>query len=1171
MILQKIKKSIEKIGIPCFLDYNDATYYCAVLIPETNGKESIKVDIQFIWEDGNPILLADEWIKSLRMNKELKAIVLGSGNNYAGYVLRVKVIDVSICSYIPVDDTPKYNISIDNDSSMGTVSGAGQYKEGKTCTISCTPFEQYYFDGWDKFVSGEDNWESAGTIYDNPYRFTVDQDLMFEAIYGNKYHVEVVSAGNGTVSGSGYYEPTESCTITATPNTGYHFVNWTVNGLELTTDNPYTFIPTGDITITANFVPYYNISVLSSGNGSVSGGGTYNSGETVSLTATPDSGYRLVNWTENGVEVSTSNPYTFTCTGNRTIVGNFEEFIPLVINCSASSSVVLTNSSNQTYTLNLSAGENVYEGDVPGFALDEITGLKKGNNAATYDNVISIDAIGLTSWTTVEQQSFDNCSNLTSITLPNTITSIGQKAFYYCSSLTSITLSNSLTTIENDAIRNCSSLTSITLPNSLTTIGEYVFYGCNSLTFITLSNSLTTIGQYAFYNCVPSSLTLPSTLTSIGNRAFYNNSKLNSITCLATIPPTLGSDALSSTNDCPIYVPVDSVNDYKTAWTSYAYRIAGDIPEPTEDNLFVECKNITSVILTNSNSQTYTLNLSAGRNYYTGTEPGFSINEITGLKRGNSNVNNIVSIDASDLTSWTTVENQAFSSCSSLTSITLPNSITTLGYSAVSGCSKLTSITLPDSLTTIESDVFANCNKLESLHIPANVSSIAQRIGYALQSLASITVDPNNVKYSDGNGSNCLIENDKLILGSISAVIPNNITYISGYAFHYMPISSITLPDSITTIESYAFGNTALTSINLSANVSFLGFGAFNSCFNLTSITIDSNNVKYNDGNGGNCIIETATNKLITGCNNTTIPNTVVALGDYAFQGCTFTSITLPSSLTTIGQNVFSNCSNLQTLTIPASVNNIGNSAFWSYLWYIEFEGTTPATLQTTSIFLSNYPIYVPSSAVSDYQTAWPTYASRIQAKPQPSGSDYLRVDTSGNTEVILTNANNDTYTWTIPGAGINYYEGTEPGFAINEITGLKKSSRLLSSIKIVDASKLTSWTTVENQAFDNCQGLISFKLPNSITTIGSSAFNYCVKLTSLTLPDTLTSIDSFAFNGSRGLTSITFLSTTPPTLGSSVFNQTNNCPIYVPAASVNDYKTAPVWSNYADRIQPIS
>lgn len=1384
MILQKIKKSIEKIGIPCFLDYNDATSYCAVLIPETNGKESIKVDIQFIWEDGNPILLADEWIKSLRMNKELKAIVLGSENNYAGFVLRVKVIDVSICSYIPTGN--RYTITIVNDTTKGSVSGAGKYLEGKTCTLTAYPNEQYYFVGW---LTPDDD-----VVHENPYSFTVEGDATYESYFLSKYHVEVESAGNGTVSGSGYYEPTESCTITATPNTEYHFVNWTVSGLELTTSNPYTFIPTGDITITANFAintytisasgtngtvsgdgsynygttctltatpntgyeftswtengnvvstnssysftvegnrtlvanftaidytvsvsssgngsvsgggtyhygdtvnlsatpdqgysfsdwteggstvsssnpysftctgdititanfsintytistsgtggtitgsgtynygatctltatpntgyefvswtedgetistlnPYsftvdsdrtitavfnqinYTVSATSSGNGSVSGGGTYHYGDSITLTATPNGGYIFVNWTENDVEVSTYNPYTFSCTGNQTIVGNFEEFsAPLIINCSAPSSVILTNSSNQTYELSLVEGENVYEGTEPGFALDEITGLKRGSNSATYYNLITIDATGLTSWTSIEDGAFrgeNYKSNLESITLPDSITSIGQNAFYYCNSLTSITLSDSI--------------------------------------------------------------------TNIGYRAFADCTGLAYITCLATTPPTI-SNSFDYTNDCPIYVPVGYVDTYKTAWSSYASRIVGDTPAPSEDYLEVDCKGNTSVILTNSSNQTYTWNLSIGRNYYTGTEPGFAINEITDLKKGNNSETNIISINASKLTSWTTITSNAFNNCQSLVSIILPEGLTTMNGASFGSC-KFSSIVLPNSLTTIYDGAFANCQKLTSLNIPAGVSSIPGRLGYGFSNLTSLTVDSNNQYYNDGNGGNCVVETSTNILrqGCNTTIIPNTVVELGNGAFYSCTgLTSITLPDSLITVGSNAFSNCYnLTSLDIPASVSSIGNGAFSNCSGLTSITVNSNNQYYNDGNGSNCIIETATNKLIRGCNITIIPNTVVELGDSAFEGCTFTSITLPNTLTKIGQTVFQNCQKLVSIIVPSSVNYIGHCAFWgTYCLYIEFEGTTPATLGTNSIFSSSFPLYVPSSAVSAYQTAWSTYASRITAKPEPTGSDYLRVDCDDSTSVILTNSSSQTYTLSLS-AGINYYNGDEPGFAINEITGLKKSESANtqnSKLVSIDASKLTSWTTMSNYAFNKCSRLNSVVLPNSLTSIGQYAFNNCQSLTSITLSNSLTTISDMAFyqcsgltsltlpdsitsiggavfcwcsslesvniptslitlgyqafascynltsplvfpatltlfgnssvNNCTSLTSITCLATTPPTLNNNdVFTGTPLTAIYVPSASVSAYQSADKWSRYANIIQAI-
>ena len=197
--------------------------------------------------------------------------------------------------------------------------------------------------------------------------------------------------------------------------------------------------------------------------------------------------------------------------------------------------------------------------------------------------------------TSISEWAFYECSSLTSVTIGNSVTSIGDMAFEGCSSLTSVTIGNSVTSIGNYAFAYCSGLTSVTIPNSVTSIGEGVFAGCSSLTSVTIGNSVTSIGESAFYNCGGlTSVTIPNSVTSISGGAFYGCSGLtsvtigNSVTSIAdyafagcssltsivsnaVVPPALGGEVFSYTNNyCNVTVPCGSLEAYTSSqWNNY--------------------------------------------------------------------------------------------------------------------------------------------------------------------------------------------------------------------------------------------------------------------------------------------------------------------------------------------------------------------------------------------------------------------------------------------------------------------------------------------------------------------------------------------------------------------------------------------------------------------------
>ena len=181
--------------------------------------------------------------------------------------------------------------------------------------------------------------------------------------------------------------------------------------------------------------------------------------------------------------------------------------------------------------------------------------------------------------TTIGVSAFGLCERLTSVTIGDSVTTIGNSAFSRCSSLTSITIPDSVTSIGGDAFSGCSSLTSVTIPDSVTTIEHYVFCECSSLTSVTIPDSVTTIGHSAFQDCSSlESVTIGDSVTEFGYYAFMGCSSLTSVYCKATTPPAGGPSMFDgNASDRKIYVPMESVDAYKSEWiwSEYADAIVG--------------------------------------------------------------------------------------------------------------------------------------------------------------------------------------------------------------------------------------------------------------------------------------------------------------------------------------------------------------------------------------------------------------------------------------------------------------------------------------------------------------------------------------------------------------------------------------------------------------------
>lgn len=245
----------------------------------------------------------------------------------------------------------------------------------------------------------------------------------------------------------------------------------------------------------------------------------------------------------------------------------------------------------------------------------------------------------------------------------------------------------------------------------------------------------------------------------------------------------------------------------------------------------------------------------------------------------------------------TSIGDHAFDGCG-LTSITIPNSVNSLGNYAFYN-SDITSVTLPSSVTSVGRQAFALCEFLSSTTILGNITTLSLGMFGSCQKLTSVN-------------------------------IPNSVTSIERGVFEGCSmLTSIIIPNSVKTIGDRAFRDCGLTSITIPGSVSSIGERAFGMSYSLTTIVVDSNNSIYDSHEDCNAIIETASNTLIAGCQNSIIPNGVKTIGPFAFENCRILeSITIPNSVTTIGANAFLMCSSLNPIVIPNSVVSIGEAAF---------------------------------------------------------------------------------------------------------------------------------------------------------------------------------------------------------------------------------------------------
>ena len=500
---------------------------------------------------------------------------------------------------------------------------------------------------------------------------------------------------------------------------------------------------------------------------------------------------------------------------------------------------------------------------------------------------------------------FENCINLTGVTIPNSVETIGESAFKKCTSLTTVTIPDSVVSIGRVAFFNCSNLksikvnrnnryyssddngvlfnknkttlikypvantkTSYKIPNSVNLICEQAFHGSTKLKTITIPNSVKTIEWAAFSNCTSlTTITIPESVTTIGESVFHWCINLENVNVLNGITEIPNMAFLHCTNLVQITIP-ESV-------TTIGY------------SAFSECTSLKSVEIPEGVT-------TIGTSAFEGCTDLIEINI----------PNNVTIID--DYTFWectslekvtipegvTTIGTSAFEGCTNLMNITIPDSVESIGFSAFSYCSNLVEITIPNSVTTIDSYAFDYCRNLGNITISDNVKSIG------FNAFSSTAYYYNTTNW----------ENDVLYIGNHLIEAGDA---LSGY---------YQIKDDTITIASRAFENCRnLTSVIIPDSVETIGDSAFERCASLTEVIIPNGVISIGE----------STFEYCTSLKSITIPDSVTLIDEFAFYRCeSLKSVTIPNGIVSIGAYAFSDCSNLDSVTIHTSVVRIEYGAF---------------------------------------------------------------------------------------------------------------------------------------------------------------------------------------------------------------------------------------------------
>ena len=742
--------------------------------------------------------------------------------------------------------------------------------------------------------------------------------------------------------------------------------------------------------------------------------------------------------------------------------------------------------------------------------------------------------------TTIDEKAFEGCSYLSSVTIPNSVTSIGNQAFKDCSALSSITIPNSVVSIGYGAYSGCSSLKSIIIPNNVTSIENGTFSGCSSLMSVVIPNSVTSIGYGAFDGCIRlGSMTLPYSVTSIDYSAFAGCSSLTSLTIPNTTTfhgnPFYGCEKLNLINviitDLSTF-DIKIINWFRRQVSSSAIFSLLDnegneiteyvIPDGVtsiEDFSFYNCRNLCSVTIPNSV-------VSIGACVFQGCGSLSSITIPNSVQSINSDAlkgcqsglnlvitdpskfdNKIISLLGTSIGgSVTLLDNEG----NEITEYVIPDGVKSIDEYAFYLCSGLMSVTIPNSVTSIGRYAFCNCSNLSSIVIGSGVTSIVKDaflFANLKKTIWLTNTPPSGYNYAAGNVN--YVSNDQFSFDN-KVIYQFLSSYFDVDGIRYVPVS----PSEKTCDAIDCTYNERFADINIASTVMYKGvtmsvkniksFLAYNNKY-IKTLNVD------NDGELSNYAFAYCSNMQ-----SVSLGQKVSAIGAHAFSGCPLIeTIDIPDIVTELNDYTFSDCTSLKEIKIKPKMTNIKNYVF-----------DKCTSLKNVFIENSDNELIFGANKVYDWYS---TYIGTPLFSDCPLDSVYI--------------GRNISY-------GISKNYGYSPFYC----------NTSLRAVKITDKE-----TEISENEFYGCTNLQRVIIGDGLTSIGDRAFSGCSSLKYFAFGSKVQDIGQEAFSDCTALTEISSNAYTPPVCGSQALDDINKweCKLIVPKDRSSVYQNAEQWKDF--------